>query len=134
MGTPITSPMAPPSDLPPDHPLQPSPSDSPQTVQILPIATTPSPFNELEQLVTAYLTEHSPDADDNESTNNSPSPSFKSFEPEQGTRENSIDVDLLPTTVVPQYLLLVAIAMHGMYESFFCIHLNVTMPIYYFFP
>ena len=104
METPMTSLTAPPSDLPPDHPLQPSPSDSPQTVQILPIATTPSPSNELEQLVTAYLTEHPPDADDNESTNNSPSPSFKSFEPEQGTQENPIDVDLLPATVVPQYI------------------------------
>ena len=32
METPMTSPTAPPSDLPPDHPLQPSPPDSPQTV------------------------------------------------------------------------------------------------------
>ena len=70
METPMTSPTAPPSDLPADHPLQPSPSDSPQTVQILPIATTPSPSNKLKQLVTAYLTEHPPDTNDNESTNN----------------------------------------------------------------
>ena len=104
METPMTSPTAPPSDLHTDHPLQPSPPYSPPTVQILPIATTPSPPNELEQLVTAYLTEHPPDADDNESTNNSPSPSFKSFEPEQGTQENPIDVNLLPATVVPQYI------------------------------
>ena len=96
METPMTSPTAPPSDLPPDHPLQPSPSDLPQTIQILPIATTPSPFNELEQLVTAYLIKHPPDINNNESTDNSPSPSFKSFEPEQGTRENPIDVDLPP--------------------------------------
>ena len=87
METPMTSPTAPPTDLHAHHPLQPSPPDSPQTIQILPIATTPSPPNELEQLVTAYLTEHPPDADNNESTNNSPSPSFKSFEPEQGTQE-----------------------------------------------
>ena len=86
METPMTSPTAPPSDLPADHPLQPSPSDSPQTVQILLIVATPSPPNELKQLVTAYLIEHPPDATDNESTNNSPSPSFKSFEPDQETR------------------------------------------------
>ena len=63
----MTSPTAPPSDLPLDHPLPPSPSDSPQSIQILPIDTTPSPFNELEQLVTAYLIEHPPNANDNES-------------------------------------------------------------------
>ena len=68
METPMTSPMAPPSDLPPNHPLQLSPPDLPQTVQILPITTTPSPPNKLEQLVSAYLTEHPPDTDDNEST------------------------------------------------------------------
>ena len=98
METPMTSLTAPPSDLPADHPLQPSPSDSPQTLQILPIATTPSPPNELKQLVTAYLIEHPPNANDNESTDNFPSPSFKSFEPDQGTQENPIDVNILPAT------------------------------------
>ena len=102
--TPMTSPTAPPSDLPLDQPLPPSPSDSPQSVQILPIDTTPPPFNELEQLVTAYLIEHPPNANDNKSADNSPSPSFISFEPEQGTRENPIDIDLLPATVIPQYI------------------------------
>ena len=102
--TPMTSLTAPPSDLPLDHPLPPSPSDSPQTIQILPSDTTPSPFNELEQLVTAYLIKHPPDANDNENTDNSPSPTFKSFEPEQGTQENPINVDLLPATVIPQYI------------------------------
>ena len=101
METPMTSPTAPPFDLPTDHPLQPSPSDSPQTVQILPIATTPSPPNELKQLMRAYLIEHPPNANDDENTDNSPSPSFKSFEPDQGTRENPIDADLLPATVIP---------------------------------
>ena len=100
----MTSPTAPPSDLPANHPLQPSPSDSPQTVQILLIATTLSPPNELKQLVTAYLTEYPPDANNNESTHNSPSPSFKSFEPDQGTQENPIDVDFLHATVIPQYI------------------------------
>jgi hypothetical protein len=132
METPLTSPIVPPPDLPANHPLQPSPPNSPQTVQILPIDETSLPSNELEQLVTAYLTENPPD---NESTDNS-STSFKSIEPDQGTQEHPIDVDqgtqeqpidvdLLPATTIPHHIARLH-RTRSMPHSSFCNHCQRT--------